>query len=81
MVKESQPLAKVVWEQEPYFLQLYMAHRSITGGGEIDGTEQTEKLTEGKDLRWRVGLGAGARRGAFSPLLGGGMDVATGVSF
>ena len=53
----------------------------ITGGGEIDGTEQTEKLTEGKDLRWRVGLGAGARRRAFSPLLGGGMDVATGVSF
>ena len=28
MVKESQPLAKVVWAQEPYFLQLYMAHRS-----------------------------------------------------
>lgn len=28
MVKESQPLAKVVWEQEPYFLQLYMACRS-----------------------------------------------------
>ena len=26
--KESQPFAKVVWEQEPYFLPLYRVHNS-----------------------------------------------------